>query len=89
MATIRLVESVQHVGLGQRQLGEARELRGVAEQRQVEPAAPPGGDQRRKLAADLVRAAADEQIQEAIQKLVPTIVERQIRAEIARLIETA
>lgn len=42
-----------------------------------------------KLAADLVRAAADEQIQEAIQKLVPTIVERQIRAEIARLIETA
>ena len=42
-----------------------------------------------KLAADLVRAAAYEQIQEAIQKLVPTIVERQIRAEIARLIETA
>ncbi|HEU5201662.1 MAG TPA: hypothetical protein VFT92_02620, partial [Nitrospira sp.] len=45
--------------------------------------------QTEKLAAGLVRAAADEQIQEAIQKLVPTIVERQIRAEIARLIETA
>ena len=45
--------------------------------------------QTEKLAADLVRAAAYEQIQEAIQKLVPTIVERQIRAEIARLIETA
>lgn len=42
-----------------------------------------------KLAADAVRAAADEQIQQAVQKLVPTIVERQIKAEIARLTQTA
>jgi CheY-like chemotaxis protein len=41
------------------------------------------------LAVDLVRAAADEQIQRAVEKLVPTIVERQIKAEITRLIQAA
>ena len=45
--------------------------------------------QTEKLAADVVRAAADEQIQQAVEKLVPTIVERQIKAEIDRLIQAA
>jgi CheY-like chemotaxis protein len=42
-----------------------------------------------KLTADLVRSAANEQIQEAVQKLVPPIVEREIKAEITRLIQAA
>jgi hypothetical protein len=37
----------------------------------------------------VLRAAADEQIQQAVEKLVPTIVERQIKAEIDRLIQAA
>ena len=45
--------------------------------------------QSEKLAEDMVRAAADEQIQQAVEKLVPTLLERQIKAEIARLTETA
>jgi CheY-like chemotaxis protein len=45
--------------------------------------------QTEKLAADVLRAAADEQIQQAVEKLVPTLVERQIKAEIDRLIQAA
>lgn len=45
--------------------------------------------QSEKLAADVVRAAADEQIQHAVEKLVPGIVERHIKAEITRLIQSA
>lgn len=45
--------------------------------------------QSEKLAADVVRAAADERIQQAVEKLVPAIVERQIKAEITRLIQAA
>ena len=45
--------------------------------------------QTEKLAADLVRTAANEQLQETVQKLVPTILERLIKAEITRLIQAA
>jgi DNA-binding response OmpR family regulator len=45
--------------------------------------------QTEKLAADIVRATADEQIHETVQKLVPAIAEEQIKAEISRLSEAA
>lgn len=45
--------------------------------------------QTEKLSADVLRAAANEHIQQAVEKLVPTIVERQIKAEIDRLIQAA
>jgi len=45
--------------------------------------------QTEKVAADIVRATADEQIHETVQKLVPAIAEEQIKAEISRLSEAA
>ncbi|HSB45211.1 MAG TPA: response regulator [Nitrospira sp.] len=45
--------------------------------------------QAEKLAGDIVRAAADEKIQQAVQKLVPAIIEEQIKAEITRLTESS
>lgn len=41
------------------------------------------------LAADIIRAAAEAQIQQAVQKLIPTLAEDQIKAEIARLTRAA
>jgi DNA-binding response OmpR family regulator len=45
--------------------------------------------QTEKVAADIVRATAGEQIHETVQKLVPAIAEEQIKAEISRLSEAA
>jgi CheY-like chemotaxis protein len=45
--------------------------------------------QTEQLAVEIVRGAAAEQIQQAVQKLVPAILEEQIKAEITRLTETA
>ena len=38
-----------------------------------------------RLATDVIRAVAEEQIQTIVQKLAPSIVEEQIKAEIRRL----
>lgn len=42
-----------------------------------------------KLVGEIVRAEADERIRNAVETLVPTIAETQIKAEIARLTEAA
>ena len=41
--------------------------------------------QTEKLSAEIVRSAADVQIEQAVQKLVPALAEEQIKAEITRL----
>lgn len=46
-------------------------------------------EQTEKLAADVVRAAAQEQIQTTVEQLIPSMVEEQIKAEIRRLTEAA
>ena len=43
--------------------------------------------QTERLAADVIRAAADEQIQTTVQQMIPSMVEEQIKAEIRRLTE--
>ena len=41
------------------------------------------------MVEELVRAAAREQIEEAVQRLVPGLAEAQIKAELARLTAAA
>jgi hypothetical protein len=43
--------------------------------------------QTERLAADVIRAVADEQIQTTVQQVIPSMVEEQIKAEIRRLTE--
>jgi DNA-binding response OmpR family regulator len=44
-------------------------------------------DQTNRLGADIIRAVAEEQLHTTVQKLVPSIVEEHIKAEIRRLTE--
>jgi CheY-like chemotaxis protein len=46
-------------------------------------------EQTDKLAADVIRIVAEEQILTTVQRLIPTLVEEQIKAEIARLTQAA
>ena len=41
------------------------------------------------LVGSVIRTTAEEQIQQAVQQLIPKIAETQIKAEIARLTEAA
>jgi hypothetical protein len=41
------------------------------------------------LAADVIRTVAEEQIQTTVQKVIPSMVEDAIKAEIRRLTEAA
>jgi len=43
----------------------------------------------KKLAPDIVRTIAEDQIRASVQMVAPSIVEEQIRAEIARLTKAA
>ena len=45
--------------------------------------------QTERLAADVIRAVAEEQIQTTVQQVTPSLVEEQIKAEIRRLTEAA
>jgi hypothetical protein len=44
--------------------------------------------QTERLAADVIRAVADEQIRTTVQQVIPSMVEEQIKAEIRRLTES-
>jgi hypothetical protein len=43
----------------------------------------------KKLATDVVRTIAEDQIRTSVQMVAPSIVEEQLRAEIARLTDAA